>query len=402
MKFELRFKEKGKKTPIYYIIRKNRKNHRIFLKYPTGISIISDNWNHRTQQVREISGIPFESYNRTLTKIKRTAADIFSHNDYYELTSDIVRKKIDIALKRKNKDDENFFGYYQNYIDKHKPKRGTRFALNYGTTLNLLKTFSPNLTWNKIDYSFYLKLISHLEQKGASKNYIAKHIKCIKIVLAEAAKDNQPVNPSFRDFKATEEKVYNIYLSEEELENIYKLKDFKPLHLEKARDLFLIGCYTGMRAENYLNIDPKVNINLKKNVITAIVNKKGPRITIPIHWIIREIIEKYNGLPESISQQKLNKYIKKVGEIAELNETVISVKEIGGKRTQIVKKKWEMITTHTARRSMITNLYKRQVPLSYIMQISGHKTESQCLRYIKAGYEEINAKVAALDFWNKK
>jgi len=169
-----------------------------------------------------------------------------------------------------------------------------------------------------------------------------------------------------------------------------------------VRDLFMLGAWTGMRVSNYLNIDSDLNVDLEKNIITAIVNKNGPRVRIPIHWIIREIIEKNGGkLPKSISEQKLNKQIKVVGRLAGITEKVITVKTIGGKRTEIVKDKCDMISSHTCRRSLATNLYLKDVPLKYIMSITGHKTEAQALKYIKSGLDEIYDKVAELDFWKK-
>lgn len=223
----------------------------------------------------------------------------------------------------------------------------------------------------------------------------------LKIVLNHAHKEGKHTNLEFKKFEVPKENVYNIYLSEQELILIYKLRSL-PKYLEKARDLFMIGCWTGMRVSNYLNIDPELNIDLKKNRITAIVNKNGPRVTIPIHWIILEIIKKYDGLPKSISDQKLNKYLKDMGQAAKLNEKIITVRTENGKRVESVKEKWQLITSHTARRSLATNLYLRDAPLKYIMSIIGHKTEAQCLHYIKSGLDEIVDKVAELDFWKKK
>lgn len=62
-----------------------------------------------------------------------------------------------------------------------------------------------------------------------------------------------------------------------------------------------------------------------------------------------------------------------------------------------------MVATHTARRSLATNLYLRDTPLRYIMSITGHTTESQCLKYIKnSGLDELSKKVAEMDFWKKR
>ena len=52
------------------------------------------------------------------------------------------------------------------------------------------------------------------------------------------------------------------------------------------------------------------------------------------------------------------------------------------------KKKFEMISSHTARRSFATNLYNDGYPAISIMHITGHKTESSFLKYIKTSPEE--------------
>ena len=217
--------------------------------------------------------------------------------------------------------------------------------------------------------------------------------------MSDALKLGFTDNDDFKEFKVPQEKVYNIYLNEKELLAIYKLP--VPSYLERSRDLFIIGCYTGMRVENYLNIDPEINVDLNTGFITAIINKNGPKVKIPIHWTVREIYEKYNGFPKSISEQQLNKNIKLIGAAAGIKENIISVKTFGGERKEIVKPKYKMITTHTARRSLVTNLYLKNVPIKYIMSITGHQSEAQCLNYIKTTIEEMADKVAELDFWKK-
>ena len=99
MKLEL-FNPKSKTTPIYYIVRKSRKGHRILLKYPTGISISPAQWNDKEKRVREISGIPFKQYNKTMDVIEREVKIIFSHTDYFSLNVNILRAKLDACLSR--------------------------------------------------------------------------------------------------------------------------------------------------------------------------------------------------------------------------------------------------------------------------------------------------------------
>ena len=55
----------------------------------------------------------------------------------------------------------------------------------------------------------------------------------------------------------------------------------------------------------------------------------------------------------------------------------------GGKDYTINKPKWQLLTTHTARRSYCTNAYLSGVPIQDIMNISGHKTEKSFRVYLK-------------------
>lgn len=404
MRFILKEPEK-KVTSVYYLIRKQKGDKRILLKYYPGISIKPADWNKRKQEVKHTEGIPWYDYNTKIETVKRTVKDIFRDNDTELLSAEIIKSKLDAALGRDNKTDEvkneTFFEYFEILYKQRKTKFGNERVKNMKTTIGLLKEFNSRLDWNSFDYSFYEDFVAFMEGKGLAKNYIGRQITNIKTVLNLSFKEGKHKTEAYKQYKKLAEKVYNIYLSEEELLRLYNLK-LTGRH-KKARDLFLIGCYTGMRVSNYLNIDPDLNIDLERSRITVIVNKNGPRVIIPIHWMVREIIEEYKGLPKSISEQKLNEYIKEVCKLdeAKLKQKIVSVRTEGGIRKEKVKEKWEMVTSHTARRSMATNLYLQNVRLKYIMSITGHKTESQCLEYIKTGLEEFVEEVAELDFWKK-
>lgn len=399
MKFELF--DNSKLSPVVGIIRMSRKGHKVFLKYYCGFSVRPDQWNDKTERVREVYGIPFKDYNNTIDKIEATVKLEFKNHDYFSVTSDSIRHSIDAALKRKVASGavpgKTFSDFQQNFIDTNRETKGYDSVKSFITTK---KKLPENISWYDFDYSFYLNFVSKMEAKGFSKNYIGRQVNNIKIILSRAYKQGLHTNQEYLKFDVLKEDVYNIYLSEAELIKMYNLK--LTGSLDHVRDLFMLGAWTGMRVSNYLNIDSDINVDLEKNIITAIVNKNGPRVKIPIHWIIREIIDKNGGkLPKSLSEQKLNKKIKDVGRLAGITEKVISVKTIGGKRTEIVREKCEMISSHTCRRSLATNLYLKDVPIKYIMSITGHRTEAQCLKYIKSGIDEIYDKVAELDFWKK-
>ena len=99
---------------------------------------------------------------------------------------------------------------------------------------------------------------------------------------------------------------------------------------------------------------------------------------------ILEIWRKYNGvLPQSISNQKFNDYIKEVCKLAKIDSTELKSITKGGLRAQHSFKKYDLITSHTARRSFATNLYLSGFPAISIMAITGHKTERAFMAYIR-------------------
>ena len=188
-------------------------------------------------------------------------------------------------------------------------------------------------------------------------------------------------------FRTGREETDSIYLNEQELELIMNLDEFSNKGEEIVRDIFVLGCYTGLRFSNYsqLNLD---YINDGKLVI--IQKKTKQKVTIPIHPYVKNIIDKYGGiLPEVPTNQEFNRTLKDIGRrIPELD--VPFAKQITRHRKKVVEesRKWEKICTHTARRSFCTNMYLMGVPVMTIMAISGHKTEKSFRTYIKAAPEE--------------
>ena len=101
-----------------------------------------------------------------------------------------------------------------------------------------------------------------------------------------------------------------------------------------------------------------------------------------------EILAKYeNNLPKTY-EQKLNKYIKEVAKMAEITEPIEVEQMENGRLVKNVVPKNELVKTHTARRSGATNMYLAGIPAISIMKITGHKTEREFMKYIKASEEE--------------
>ncbi|MBA7545998.1 hypothetical protein ES705_38380 [subsurface metagenome] len=115
---------------------------------------------------------------------------------------------------------------------------------------------------------------------------------------------------------------------------------------------------------------------------------------IPINPIVKVIMEKYNeqyenSLPSEISNVQMNLNLKEIGRNMDVLQTYESITFVkAGKTINKKIKKCELLTTHTARRSFATNMYKAGIPTITIMAITGHKTEKAFLRYIKVTPDE--------------
>ena len=242
--------------------------------------------------------------------------------------------------------------------------------------------------WEDIDVSFYNGFIAYLQGLNYATNTIGHKIVALKAVLnaAKERKINECSNYSGHLFHTVSEESQTVYLDEKELDFLYKLDLSKDERLDRTRDLFLVGCWTGLRFSDVTRIKPEF---IQNDILTIVQQKTGGRVAIPLHPVVKSILEKYNGnLPECVSNQKFNAALKDLGKYADLNERVFKSITKGGQKETTVYKKWELITSHTARRSFATNLYKSGFPSISIMQITGHKTEKAFLKYIKVTTEE--------------
>ena len=104
-------------------------------------------------------------------------------------------------------------------------------------------------------------------------------------------------------------------------------------------------------------------------------------------------------MPRQITNQKMNEYLKDLGELLKFEEDILIVKTKGGKREETVFKKYDLISCHTARRSFATNSFKAGVPSISIMKITGHTTEKSFLQYIKISNEENAVLMAQNSFF---
>jgi len=423
LKFFIRTVKSGKKDAS---IRLRISNGRQFnTTAPTLKQINTAFWNNEKGVVRQMSEFAeAEDLQKELDKLKDHIKKEFDNvHDKAKLNNDWLTSAIDKFYNPDKylQDNTTLFGYIQNFIKnaptRVNPKTGNpvcyKMRREYQVTFDYLKAYAKEFgqpDFMDIDLEFYQQFVDFLrnnsldknkekQKTGLSINTIGKKIQTLKIFLNSATE--RGINPSqkykSRNFVALSEESDNIYLTKDELNHFYNFDFSATPHLERVRDKFIVASWTGLRYSDLQQITPS---KIKGDYIELKQRKTGKKVVIPIHYIVTEILNKYNGkLPQPISNQKYNEYLKEAAKLAGINETFTKTVSTNGMRHEKQYQKYELISSHTARRSFCTNAYKDNIPTLAIMAISGHKTEQAFLKYIKADGKEHAEKV--LQAWKQ-
>ncbi|SFE03896.1 tyrosine-type recombinase/integrase [Spirosoma endophyticum] len=409
----LRDPKSKKPTPINCIVRFN--NNRI--NAGTGFKILPAFWNLKTSRVKNVvDAVDKDHINNFLSGLENSIKAIISElKAGRNLTVEAVRGRVDDYLKPQPKPEEPtqaaLFSFIEQYIEQA-PTRvnnetnktvGYRTIQKYRTVLKVLREFAETyprpLDFDTVDLEFYGAFKNYLTiGKGFTTNNVGKYIATLKVFLNEATLSQKKlgvtVDQSYREkrFKAVKEDADNIYLSEQEIQHLYNLNLTDKPRLERVRDLFVVGCYTGLRFSDFTALRPEY---IKDGLIRMEQFKTQGKVVIPCHPVVKTLLEKYSGqLPQSISNQKMNDYLKELCHFAGIISKESKAQTKGGKRVTSVLEKWQMVSTHTARRSFATNMYLLGVPAITIMRITGYKTEKAFMQYIKLD-EEQHAQIMA-------
>lgn len=367
--------------------------------FTTGKTIEDKYWDDKNQIVKR--GYPSsERFNILIRGIRKKVEDIASD---LQITGEdpnvhLVKQVYEsYRVEKETKIQYSFFEYAELYLEKAKKHKNIGTIKTYQTTINKLKEYEKyaqkKVNWNTIDMEFYYDFFEfYTGIQGFLTNGFGRVIKIMKVILNDATENGYNINLKYqnKNFRALREEVNNIYLSEVELKKIINLDLSSDKNLEKVRDLFIVGCYTGLRFSDFSQIR-KENI-IEGKFIKLKTIKTDEWVTIPLMTEVAVVMGKYkdqsNNLPEAFDNQVMNRYLKEIGELAEIKEDFLKVRSKGKERFEETFKKFELITTHTARRSFATNMFKKGIPSRVIMKITGHRTEKAFSSYIKISEDE--------------
>ncbi|KAA9042045.1 site-specific integrase [Ginsengibacter hankyongi] len=394
--FRLKAKNKKGDCAIYLQFIYNR--NRLFFSF--GQSVNFDDWNFNKERIKKKDKTTLEGkffLNDLLERLQNLCL-----TSYHESMKDGIPNPAYIKTRLKNLINQNrteadpeksdFFLLADRFIRGEIKNRGKDKSIsslqNYHAVTKHLKNFQKatkySITFENINLDFFYKYTTYLKDTlGLSPNTIAKDISIIKVFMGEAVDLRYTTNNEFRHkkFSYSEIETDAVYVTEKELEILYKFDFSKTKRLENVRDLFVFGAWVGLRFSDFSNIMPENIIEIDSEYFIKIVTQKTKELVIiPCHPIVLDIFEKYkhnpNKLPNTISNQKFNDYIKDVFKAAGFNEK-------GRLANDINLELWQCVSSHTARRSFATNYYLQGFPVIDLMKITGHKTEKAFMKYIR-------------------
>lgn len=406
---------------IYILISEGRKRQ---FRFSTGHEVKHvSHWNENTQLVRTMAIENHDIINHQLRRLKsHVEMEYYSAKaegrtrtkSFYEAAMASFSLSEGDAPKNAKATLQKAFGRYIQLAKDGDPRVPIKQdTINtYTTTLNHIVYLGMGVvSLEDVDMEWYFEFVSRSEEggrcgSGLSKNYIAKMVKKVKRVLRFAEDCGERVNQAYKStsFKAQEEAADNIYLDRSELEAIASLAiPEQHRSMRKSRDLFLIGCYTGLRVSDYTRLSKDHIVLLDGMDFFEIESRKtGRLVTIPIHPQVRDIIENSNGaLPSRQPEQVINQNIKVIGAQAGINSPVTIEQTIGGRKVRRRYPKHDLIKTHTARRSFCTNAYLEGLDCLDIMAVSGHTSEANFLKYIKVTRRERAKRIAQHPFFRR-
>ncbi len=387
-----------------------------FLKYYTGLKVLPVDWNVKKQRAKE-GGIKYLiQLNHRLDFIDQETKGIYLEylNKNMPLRPATFRTELDKILFPEVEQENSFFAYFDKYIGGVRKEHETDTWRGYNTVKNLLVRYAESLPagtldWEDFDHTFYDKFKDWFYGQGGAPNSFGKAISVVKRVLRKGHKLKlyKTTDPLYKDedFKGESEPAKSISLTMAELQQIYSLDLIK--RLDHVRDWFLISCFTGLRYGDMVNFSPsdlKLSQDLKTGLnsyfFEVVTEKTDDEIVFPVHPVVNEIFNKYDGnLPGMITNQKFNKYLKEVAELAGLDSKVRATVKIDGRRVSKYVEKYTQVECHTGRRTFVSIAREFEMPADLIMSLVGHKSAAMFLKYNKQTAKQKAAKAFENDFY---
>ena len=402
-KFNLRqTKDENQETQIYLVCSINQKQEKI----STGLKVRPKYWDKEKQVAVVANTLPktIQQQNASVNKELEKLLMRFDEWQDYMLDHPEENERGAVRLREfiageKDKLKVNPLTWFEEAIQNdYKTSEGTK--RKYLADLSTIKSFveERNIranSFSNLNYQFIKKFEKYMIDKGMAINTIINKMRAFLSWISSAEKQGliNPIETGIARYEMLRKKEEGkeIYLTDNEIE---LLRNFPLLGNEEiARDIFILQCQLGQRYDDMMHLD---NAIITVDKIELIQEKTKKKVSIPLNKIAKEILLKYNNTLPFISNEYSNQLLKLIGKKAGIiTEEIISIQK--GNDIEVHKvKRYELISTHTARRTFVTNCLKNGILPNTIMKITGHKSMKTMNSYDKRTSEDVANELLAL------
>lgn len=345
-------------------------------------------WSNKTQRIAARPERKTEEHDLINEKLKKLQEDfnkfiLKSEVDGFEVTAEVARQ---FLYGRRNFTGKPFWEAYSEYIGTIDVEPKTR--QNYLLYLTKLKEFEKEKRY-KIDYQtinsvfFELYKTYILSEKGLGWNTLATATKKLRFFMNWAAAMKYHNETGYKEFSCTEREPEVIFLGMYELKKLLNY-DFGNKRLNQVRDRFCFGCLTGLA---FADVDALKPEHINNGILVKYREKSNVKQDMVLPDAAVEILNRYQGHYKSlprISSQKFNDYIKECCRIAGI-DTPTSYKDFSGGRTTILTApKYELVGSHTARKTFISLFYNRTKDMTLTKKFAGIEQDKTTRRYMSS------------------
>lgn len=271
--------------------------------------------------------------------------------------------------------------YFKEWSERDTPSRRFR-VLAYTRLSDMMGTGDD---WGDIDGDWYFRFTREADSRGYSPNYKSTLIAKLKTVMNEGLDRGLHTNTEFKRFSTTYKAADTIALTQAEVDAVWgvELDGVKA----RARDCFIVGVYCAGRFQDYSQLSED---NLVDGKLRYVQRKTGQTVIIPCSPRIREVFARNGGRVPQISEQEVGREMKNICKsIGGSFNDIVEIRKTKGAKSVIERHhKHELVSSHTARRSGASILYKSGVPIRVCRFLTGHTTDTMFLNYVKISKEE--------------
>ena len=354
------------KYPIYLRIRVRKQETKI----PTGIDVLKDKWDLRKKEPKEKA---------LLIQLNRKREELDLHinralADGQELTMELVKEFY--QGKRKIKpENQSFYKYYLEFVERKRNEGLNPETIRvYMTTYNVLKEFKDEFLLSDISLQLIEDFDDHMRDVNgnSSGGRNPKH-KNLRTVILDMLKRDIQVNNPYKWFKIPQASTKEVYLSQEELDAMRKLRCKYPHSstMYRVLQMYLFACYCGLRFSDVIDLKWR-DIDFDNNLIGKKMIKTKTDVITPLFTMARYVVLELSESKTLIGSDKAVFY-----GYAEptVNKTLVKLTKEAGIDKHI--------TFHSSRHTFATRLVQDKVEIFTISKYLGHKSIDMTMRYLK-------------------